>query len=283
LAYHRTNELLISPPAIEPVSITEAQLHLRLDGQFDADYIQALIVSARHTIEKWCWRALITQTWQYWWDRFWWKAFIPRGPVRVGYNAGGIASASWSGNVATIVLADGTSADQFLATLYVGQSVQISGVSIGGYNGTFTITALTANGFTYALNTNLAGATGGTAATGNNGGVQWLKYIPPQGVSNGPSSYTTVPTSIWETSQENEIPFLRVAYLQVYPVTRGYRDDVTAQVVCGYGSLAEDVPMPLRQAIKLLLTHMYYNRGEAPAEIPSAIGHLIDPYRLKEF
>ena len=104
--------------------------------------------------------------------------------------------------------------------------------------------------------------------------MQWIQYLPPQGNSAGPNSYYTLPYSIWETSAENGLPYIRAAWLQTWPITRGYRDDVTAQVVCGYGQLATDVPLPIRQAIKLLVAHMYANRGEVPAEMPKAIDAL---------
>ena len=280
--YHRTQELLITPPAVEPVSILEAQQHLRVDGQFDADYIQALIVAARMILEQYCWSAFITQVWQYWFDRFWWKMRLPRSPINTGWNSGAIAGTTWAGNVATVTLATAAQ-NQFLSTLYVGETVIISGVTPTGYNGSFPIASLTATGFTYALATSLAAGSGGTAATGNNGGVQWLKYVPPQGMVAGPSSYFTVPTSVWETSAENGLAYIRAAYLATYPITRGYRDDITCQVVCGYGQSPNDVPLPIRQAIKLMLTYLYLNRGEAPAEMPPAIGALIAPYRFKEF
>jgi hypothetical protein len=282
MAYHRTNELLLVPPQIEPVTLKEAQWHLRVDEQSDGEQIQALITAARIQIEQWCWSAFITQTWQYWWDRFWCQMFLPRPPIRVGYNNGAIASISTSGTTATVVLS-AAAQDQFLATLFVGQSIVVAGASVAGYNGTFAITGLTATGFTYTVAGSLSAATAGTAATGNNGGVQSVQYLLPQALSESPSSYVTLPYSVWETSQENQLPFIRMAYLQTFPVTRGYRDDVTATVVCGYGSRASDVPMPLRHAIKILVAFLYANHGEMPAEIPQAIDMLIGPFRFKEF
>ena len=206
MAYHRTQERLITAPTIEPVSLADVQQHLRIDSQIDSDYIQSLITVARMQLEQYCWSAFITQTWQYWWDRFWWKMFLPRGPIASGWNG-----------------------------------------------------------------------------TTNSGGVTWLKYVPPQGITAGPTSYMTVPTTVWETSAENGLTYIRAAYLQTYPITRGYRDDVTAQVVCGYGATAAAVPLPIRQAIKLLAAYFYANRGEIEAPIPKAIQYLIDPYRLKEW
>jgi hypothetical protein len=214
---HRTNELLISPPAVEPITAAEAARSCRQSGDVDLDYFQGLITAARMTLENWCWSAFIQQTWQYWWDHFREKMFLPRGPVAVGFNP--VVSPP--------------------------------------------------NPLRPLQNTNC-------------GGVSSLNYLLPQSVSEAPSSYVSLPPTAWETSQENQLPFIRMAYLRTFPVTRGYRDDVTAQVVCGYGPKPQDVPQPIRHAIKLMVSHLYANRGEVDAKLPSAIMHLIEPYRLRE-
>lgn len=51
-------------PAVEPVSLTEAKSHLRVDISDDDDYISGLIKSAREYIEGATRQALITQTWR---------------------------------------------------------------------------------------------------------------------------------------------------------------------------------------------------------------------------
>lgn len=53
---------LISPPAVEPVSLAEAKAHLRLDSDADDAYVSALIRTARERAELFLRRALITQT-----------------------------------------------------------------------------------------------------------------------------------------------------------------------------------------------------------------------------
>lgn len=55
---------LITPPAQEPVTLSEAKAHLRLETALDDDYITALIQSARQYTEQICWRGLVTQTWE---------------------------------------------------------------------------------------------------------------------------------------------------------------------------------------------------------------------------
>jgi uncharacterized phiE125 gp8 family phage protein len=114
---------------------------------------------------------------------------------------------------------------------------------------------------------------------GNPTGIQYIGYIPPQGT---PASYTALPNTIWETSQENQKTFIRQAYLATWPITRGYRDDVMVTVVTGYGDSPASVPLPIKQAIKLLVAHLYASRGEVPAKLPEAIDYLITPYRFVE-
>lgn len=54
---------LITPPAIEPVSVVEAKNHLRVDFADDDALIGRQIVAARERVESFTNRALLTQTW----------------------------------------------------------------------------------------------------------------------------------------------------------------------------------------------------------------------------
>lgn len=56
--------VLITPPALEPLTLAEAKAHLRLDTTDEDDLVTALIVSARHVVERQTRRALISQTWR---------------------------------------------------------------------------------------------------------------------------------------------------------------------------------------------------------------------------
>ncbi|MER2607251.1 MAG: head-tail connector protein [Siculibacillus sp.] len=60
--------LLITPPALEPVSLAEAKAHLRLTGSDDDDYLAAMIAAARIHVESATRRLLIDQTWRLWRD-----------------------------------------------------------------------------------------------------------------------------------------------------------------------------------------------------------------------
>ena len=52
----------------------------------------------------------------------------------------------------------------------------------------------------------------------------------------------------------------------------------------GYGDEADDVPEPIRHALKLLVAHWFERRepvvlGEAPQEVPATVASLLLPYR----
>lgn len=51
-------------PKIEPISISEAKDHLRIDGTDNDSYIYGLILAAREWVEGYLGRSLIEQTWQ---------------------------------------------------------------------------------------------------------------------------------------------------------------------------------------------------------------------------
>jgi uncharacterized phiE125 gp8 family phage protein len=75
---------LVTPPAIEPVTLAEARAHLRIDGTDDDDYLAAMISAARMQVETGIRRVLIDQTWRICRDD--WPSAgrldLPIGPVR---------------------------------------------------------------------------------------------------------------------------------------------------------------------------------------------------------
>jgi len=56
--------LLITPPAIEPISLAEARLQCRIDDTVDDTLLAIYIQSARQQAEHRLGRSLITQTWE---------------------------------------------------------------------------------------------------------------------------------------------------------------------------------------------------------------------------
>lgn len=61
---------LYTPPEIEPITLTEAKAHLRVDGTAEDSLITGLIQAAREYAETYTNRALITQVWDYTLDYF---------------------------------------------------------------------------------------------------------------------------------------------------------------------------------------------------------------------
>ena len=59
-----TSSLLLTAPAIEPLSLAEAKAFLRVETSDDDDVIAALIAGARIHVEAQTRRALITQSWR---------------------------------------------------------------------------------------------------------------------------------------------------------------------------------------------------------------------------
>ena len=52
------------------------------------------------------------------------------------------------------------------------------------------------------------------------------------------------------------------------------------RVEAGFGTAAQDVPQPLRQAVLMLVAHFFAQRGdEAGPALPIGLGALLDPYR----
>lgn len=75
---------VVTPPAAEPVSTTQAKLHLRVDISADDTLIANLVQAAREHVEVFLRRALVTQTWEYVMDAFpaeSWLA-LPRPPLQ---------------------------------------------------------------------------------------------------------------------------------------------------------------------------------------------------------
>jgi len=58
------SSLLLTAPAIEPLSLAEAKAFLRVETSDDDDVIGALIAGARIHVEAQTRRALITQSWR---------------------------------------------------------------------------------------------------------------------------------------------------------------------------------------------------------------------------
>jgi len=76
------NATIVTAPALEPVTLAEAKDYLRVDSSDEDALIQALIKAAREWVEHYTGRALISQTWDAFWDT-WCDPFIaPLSPLQ---------------------------------------------------------------------------------------------------------------------------------------------------------------------------------------------------------
>lgn len=62
--------VLVTPPAIEPLTTSEAKAHLRVTSSSEDALIDAIVKAARTYVEKYTGRKLINQTWDLWLDSF---------------------------------------------------------------------------------------------------------------------------------------------------------------------------------------------------------------------
>ena len=62
--------VVVTAPAVEPITLAQAKAHLRVDDTSSDDLITALIVAARQYAEKYTNRAFITQTLRAYFDKF---------------------------------------------------------------------------------------------------------------------------------------------------------------------------------------------------------------------
>lgn len=74
--------VLVTAPATEPVSLQEAKDHLRISGTSEDTLITSLIESARIQVENYLNRALITQTWDVFYDEWKNEMLLPYPPVQ---------------------------------------------------------------------------------------------------------------------------------------------------------------------------------------------------------
>ena len=72
---------LITPPTIEPISLSELKAHLRIDGTDEDALLNAIIKTAREHVEAITRRALIQQTWQLILDGWWLSGAILELPM----------------------------------------------------------------------------------------------------------------------------------------------------------------------------------------------------------
>lgn len=95
----------------------------------------------------------------------------------------------------------------------------------------------------------------------------------------------TLASSVYDGLSDTLGPYITRKPDQAWPSTYTRPDAVRVTWSAGYGPLASDVPIPIKQAILLLVGHWYANReavvaapGIVAVELPVAVDALLSPY-----
>lgn len=99
--------------------------------------------------------------------------------------------------------------------------------------------------------------------------IESITYVDEAGVTQ------TLPTSAYDVSPGTP-GRVQAKSGTTWPTTRNQMDAVRIRYVCGYGD-PEDVPKCVLVGIKLLLSHLYENRGEEDIPMPTFVKHVLAP------
>lgn len=97
-------------------------------------------------------------------------------------------------------------------------------------------------------------------------------------------SYMTIDPGLFFLDTVSRRPRLVRGVGQAWPVPGRNVNAIEIAFTAGYGATADDVPMPIRQAIKLLIAHWYEARepvvfGQDANIMPLTVASLIQPYQ----
>ncbi|RMF11098.1 MAG: hypothetical protein D6773_00370 [Alphaproteobacteria bacterium] len=116
----------------------------------------------------------------------------------------------------------------------------------------------------------------------------WLPLAPVQSITSvqyydAADVLQTFAASNYRLQADGAGPYIELVSGASWPNV-GVRDDaVIVTFVAGYGNTGADVPEPIRQAILLLIGHLYENReavtvGVSAADLPLGVSHLVAPF-----
>ena len=118
-----------------------------------------------------------------------------------------------------------------------------------------------------------------------------ISKVPVQSISsikyyNQSNTLTTLDASKYITDLQSINQPARIQFIDV-PNVYVRMNAVEIRFVCGWTS-AELLPMPIKQAMKLIIGHLYEHReavtvGGSPAELPMGAQYLLNPYSLNWF
>jgi uncharacterized phiE125 gp8 family phage protein len=284
---------VITPPAVEPITLAEAKLHCRVDGTDENTLISGLIQAAREHIENILLkRALVTQTLEYVISAFpCGDILLPRPPLQ---SVTSIKYTNSAGAETTIAPADyivNSDCSPGLVTPAYGKywpsaTLRSSGGIriryVAGY-GTSVAAALTTNlGVTngeLVFTAKVAGAAGNniTIAYINPGATNTISVVVDRTIITVSLGYATgaitstaaqVKTALQASANASEL--ILVAY-KTGNDGSGIVTALAATLLAG----SDSVPQAIKQAILLLVGHLYQNRelmaNASLGEMPFAV------------
>lgn len=104
--------LLVTPPSVEPITLADAKLHLRVIDASEDSLIGVFIAAARQHVEEYTQRRLINQTWSVTFDGFTMPAACVYGSVAANWLELPFAPAS---SITGVTYVDGNGVTQTLA------------------------------------------------------------------------------------------------------------------------------------------------------------------------
>lgn len=246
---------LKTAPAVEPITLDEAKLHLKVDSADDNALITALITTARQLAEKETQRAFITQTWQMYLDSAPVEVDIPKPPLQSVESIKAISSTETT-------VDENVDKDQPLLKVasttgfVAGNSVIIN--RDGEREEEKTILSVQ-DGVSLTMTANLT-------------------YVHMAAQADKVEKYTPASASTYNVdASENSLGRVKLKSGCSWPTHRNFASFII-EFICGYGDAGSDVPEALKQGILQLLSHLYENRGAE--EIPKGIKALFWPFKI---
>lgn len=100
-----------------------------------------------------------------------------------------------------------------------------------------------------------------------------VKYLDPNGVEQ------TLASTEYDFEISQLVGRILLGYGKSWPAIRCVPGAVRISFTAGFGPAGSDVPTPIRQAMLMVIAHLYETRS-VDAEIPRAIDALAAPFRL---
>jgi len=292
-------------PSEEPVSIEEAKAHLRVDIEDDDNLILNLITAARKKAETILKRSLITQTLIYYPDD-WPDGDYIELPLPPLQSVSSVTYTDYSGAVtifgSATVQASGTITVTGLPVLNqhltVGQIFHFKAARSGAGEITIDpdttiqahniVTALTADIPSTVTATHTLGVVTLAAVSIGSLGNSVVLTTDATGVAvSGSGTLSGGVTAEYVADTYKEPGRVVLAYGQTWPTTTlTVTSPIAITYISGYGT-PEDVPMPIKQAILILVADYYENResyivGQTPSHIKT-VEALLGPYICHHF